>query len=248
MIPICQFFLWFMFYNIVGWIYETLVCSIQEKRLVFNRGFLAGPYCPIYGPGALLDVFLLGWIHNPVLLFFAGMLVNCTLEYLTGWALEEIFHAKWWDYTGWFLNIKGRICFWGALAFGCMSVLLIKWIHPFVLRTTHLLPPLAVYIIAGVLFVIFVTDFVLTNVHIAQFNDKLKDFQQRISGRVTGEKGQNEVYAKAGIEPENNKKLQEITEKLSLRERVMLKNTFSFQSTKYTDLVDRLKDNLGYKQ
>ena len=115
-------------------------------------------------------------------------------------------------------------------------------------RTTHLLPPLAVYIIAGVLFVIFVTDFVLTNVHIAQFNDKLKDFQQRISGRVTGEKGQNEVYAKAGIEPENNKKLQEITEKLSLRERVMLKNTFSFQATKYTDLVDRLKDNLGYKQ
>ena len=186
-----------MFYNIVGWIYETLVCSIQEKRLVFNRGFLAGPYCPIYGSGALLDVFLLGWIHNPVLLFFAGMLVNCTLEYLTGWALEEIFHAKWWDYTGWFLNIKGRICFWGALAFGCMSVLLIKWIHPFVLRTTHLLPPLAVYI---------------------------------------------------GIEPENNKKLQEITEKLSLRERVMLKNTFSFQSTKYTDLVDRLKDTLGYKQ
>lgn len=103
-----------MFYNIVGWIYETLVCSIQEKRLVFNRGFLVGPYCPIYGSGALLDVFLLGWIHNPVLLFFAGMLVNCTLEYLTGWALEEIFHAKWWDYTGWFLNIKGRICFWGA--------------------------------------------------------------------------------------------------------------------------------------
>ena len=79
-----------MFYNIVGWIYETLVCSIQEKRLVFNRGFLAGPYCPIYGSGALLDVFLLGWIHNPVLLFFAGMLVNCTLEYLTGWALEEM--------------------------------------------------------------------------------------------------------------------------------------------------------------
>ncbi len=66
----------------------------------------------------------------------------------------------------------------------------------------------------------------LTNVHIAQFNDKLKDFQQRISGRVTGEKGQNEVYAKAGIEPENNKSFKRFTEKLSLGERVMLKNTF----------------------
>ena len=80
-----------MFYNIVGWIYETLVCSIQEKPFGIQPRFLAGPYCPIYGSGALLDVFLLGWIHNPSSLIFAGMLVNCTLEYLTGWALEEIF-------------------------------------------------------------------------------------------------------------------------------------------------------------
>lgn len=248
MMQICQFFLWFMFYNIVGWIYETLVCSIQEKRLVFNRGFLAGPYCPIYGSGALLDVFLLGWIHNPVLLFFAGMFVNCTLEYLTGWALEEIFHAKWWDYTGWFLNIKGRICFLGALAFGCMSVLLIRWIHPFVLRTTHLLPSLAVYIIAGVLFVIFISDFVVTNVHITQFNEKLKNFQQKVSSRVSEREGQNATCMEAPEKSESEENFLEITEKLSLRERVLLKNTFSFQSTKYNDLVDRLKDTLGYKQ
>lgn len=246
--PICQFFLWFMFYNMVGWVYETLVCSIQEKRLVFNRGFLAGPYCPIYGSGALLDVFLLGWISNPVILFFAGMIVNCTLEYITGWALEEIFHAKWWDYTGWFLNIKGRICFLGALAFGCMSVLLVRWIHPFVIRTTLLLPPLAVYIIAGILFFLFVTDFVVTNVHIAQFNEKLKSFQQKVSGRVTGNKAQNEFSSDCEQQPENQEKLHEMSERLTLRERLMLKNTFSFQSTRYTELVDHLKDTLGYKQ
>ena len=74
-----------------------------------------------------------------------------------------------------------------------MSVLLIKWIHPFVLRTTHLLPLFAVYIIAGVLFVIFVTDFVLTNVHIAQFNDKLKGFPAKGSAAGLRErKGHNE--------------------------------------------------------
>ena len=227
MIPICQFFLWFMFYNIVGWIYETLVCSIQEKRLVFNRGFLAGPYCPIYGSGALLDVFLLGWIHNPVLLFFCRH--ACKL------------HSGISHWLGFGRNFSCQVVGLYRLVFKYQgqdlllgSVGLWLYVGPFDQVDSSLCladnpsssPPLAVYIIAGVLFVIFVTDFVLTNVHIAQFNDKLKDFQQRISGRVTGEKGQNEVYAKAGIEPENNKKLQEITEKLSLRERVMLKNTF----------------------
>ena len=248
MMLVCQFFLWFMFYNIVGWVYETLVCSIQEKRLVINRGFLAGPYCPIYGSGALLDVLLLGWIPNPVVLFFAGMVVNCILEYITGWALEEIFHAKWWDYTGWFLTIKGRVCFWGALAFGAMSVLLIKWIHPFVTHTTRLLPPLAVYIIAGVLCTIFVTDFVVTNVHIAQFNEKLQSFQQKVCGRVTGNRSQDALSTESDSQPKSEENLYEMTEKLNLRERLLLKNTFSFQSTKYTDLVDNLKNTLGYKQ
>ena len=67
------------------------------KTFGIQPRFFSRPYCPIYGSGALLDVFPLGWIHNLFFYFSLCMLVNCTLEYLTGWALEEIFHAKWWD-------------------------------------------------------------------------------------------------------------------------------------------------------
>lgn len=64
-------FLWLMIYSIIGWVYESTICSIGHRKLI-NRGFLNGPYCPIYGTGAVLVLLVLGRIQNPVLLFFAG--------------------------------------------------------------------------------------------------------------------------------------------------------------------------------
>lgn len=68
-------FLWLMIYSIIGWVYESTICSIGHRKLI-NRGFLNGPYCPIYGTGAVLVLLVLGRIQNPVLLFFAGALVT----------------------------------------------------------------------------------------------------------------------------------------------------------------------------
>lgn len=86
------YFLWLMIYSIIGWIYESTLCSITNKKLI-NRGFLNGPYCPIYGSGAILVILILGRIKNPVLLFFLGALVTCSLEYLTSYVMEKLFHA-----------------------------------------------------------------------------------------------------------------------------------------------------------
>lgn len=77
-----------MIYSIIGWVYESTICSIGHRKLI-NRGFLNGPYCPIYGTGAVLVLLVLGRIQNPVLLFFAGALVTCSLEYLTSWLMES---------------------------------------------------------------------------------------------------------------------------------------------------------------
>ena len=76
------YFLWFMFYSVVGWVYETVICSVIQKRFV-NRGFLNGPYCPIYGFGAILNILALGKVHNPFLLFFDAALLTGVLEYMT---------------------------------------------------------------------------------------------------------------------------------------------------------------------
>ena len=80
--------------------------------------------------GAMLDLILLGWIENPLILFFAGMVVTCSLEYFVSWLLETLFHKRWWDYTGWPGNINGRVCLIGGIAFGTFTVALIKLIAP----------------------------------------------------------------------------------------------------------------------
>ena len=105
MMSFCQYFLCFAVFSFIGWAYETVYYSIQQRKFV-NSGFLSTCFCPIYGMGAMLDLILLGWIENPLILFFAGMVVTCSLEYFVSWLLETLFHKRWWDYTGWPGNIN----------------------------------------------------------------------------------------------------------------------------------------------
>ena len=173
-------FLWLMIYSVVGWIYESTLCSITGKKLV-NRGFLNGPYCPIYGSGAVLDILVLGRIHNPILLFVFGVLLTCSLEYFTSWAMEKLFHARWWDYSDKKFNINGRVCLLGAVVFGAFSVVLILGIHPFVKSLTDRLSPLARHIISGVVFAGFAADCVITVQGISGFHKKLHELSGELA-------------------------------------------------------------------
>lgn len=150
-----------MIYSIIGWVYESTICSIGRRKLI-NRGFLNGPYCPIYGTGAVLVLLVLGRIQNPVLLFFAGALVTCSLEYLTSWLMEKLFHARWWDYSKRKFNIGGRVCLIGAVVFGAFSVVLVLVLHPFVKSLTDRLTDAALNWICAILFVGIVSDLVVT--------------------------------------------------------------------------------------
>ena len=161
-----------MIYSIIGWIYETILCSVKGGRFI-NRGFLNGPYCPIYGCGALLDILILGKIENPILLFFLGALVTCSLEYLTSYLMEKMFHARWWDYSHLRFQINGRVCLLGAVVFGAFSVVLIKVLHPIVVQYTSLLPPVWFHCIVAVLFVGFLADNIVTFTGMADFHEKL---------------------------------------------------------------------------
>ena len=138
-----------MIYSIIGWVYESTICSIGHRKLI-NRGFLNGPYCPIYGTGAVLVLLVLGRIQNPVLLFFAGAVVTCSLEYLTSWLMEKLFHARWWDYSKRKFN------------FGAFSVVLVLVLHPFVKSLTDRLTDAALNWICAILFVGIVSDLVVT--------------------------------------------------------------------------------------
>lgn len=182
-ITLCNYILWFLFYSFVGWVYESILCSTSQRKLI-NRGFLNGPYCPIYGSGAVAVIVCLGSQDNIITLFLLGAVLACTIEYITSWALEKMFHARWWDYTNRKFNIKGRICLIGAVVFGLFSVFLIKIIHPYVAELTYKIPENIRVWITLILSSLIITDLVVTVINILKFNEKLHQAQIEINNFI----------------------------------------------------------------
>lgn len=121
----------FFLFSIAGWIWEVFIYLIKDGEFV-NRGFLFGPWLPVYGSGGILLIFLLKkWEYKPVKVFFLSMLICSVLEYGTSFCLERIWGYRWWDYSNDFLNINGRICLWGSLMFGLAGWLLICYGIPY---------------------------------------------------------------------------------------------------------------------
>ena len=115
------YFLLFIIYSIIGWILEIIFAFINLKKFV-NRGFLIGPYCPIYGAGCLLLTILLSKYAEDTIVLFALSIIICSiLEYLTSWIMEKIFKLRWWDYSDMKFNINGRICLETMIPFGIIG-------------------------------------------------------------------------------------------------------------------------------
>lgn len=178
---VVKYFIWFVFYSCAGWVYESTLCSITDKKLV-NRGFLNGPVCPVYGVGAVAVIFFLNDNQSSYLeLFITGAVLACTIEYLTSVILEKLFHAKWWDYTRYKFNIHGRVCLLGAIVFGTFSVVLIKFIQPVIEGYTNLVPNGVLICVAVGTSLIMAIDLVFTVTHLLALNGRLKEIQEAIN-------------------------------------------------------------------
>jgi len=170
---IYDYICWFFLYSVAGWLYESILCSAIEKQWI-NRGFLSGPYCPIYGFGALINILVLDESKNVLVLFYLGAVTACTLEYFTSWLMEKTFNARWWDYSGHRFNLNGRISMAGAVVFGVFSVILIRIIHPEVLVVTEKLSDQEILISAWIIVGVFLLDSIVTVSQVVGFNKKLK--------------------------------------------------------------------------
>lgn len=153
-----QWLLIFYIYCFCGWVFESAVVSVQQKRPV-NRGFLRGPMLPIYGFGATIMLHVsLPLAGHPIQIYFAGMVVATAFEYVVGVVMEAIFKVKYWDYSEHRFQFQGRICLQSSLAWGMLSVLLVYVLHPpveYLLEQFNLLP---LVFTASVLSVYFLTD------------------------------------------------------------------------------------------
>lgn len=174
---VLDWLLWFFLYSFVGWAWETALFTVQERRFV-NRGFLNGPFCPIYGFGALLLLLLLeNKVSNIFALFFIALILTTSLEYLTAVLLENLFRAKWWDYSMFPLNYKGRISVISSAVFGIFAVLQIRFFHPFVRSLTGQIPEHLKSIILFIFIIFLFIDLALTTRHVLIMNGRLSEIQ-----------------------------------------------------------------------
>ena len=125
------YYVWLFFLlSIFGWIWEGFLYLFKDDVYV-NRGFLSGPWLPIYGIGGImLELLFHKWRDRPIMTFVSSMVLCTVLEYLAGWYLELTWGVKWLDYSGMPLNLHGRICLMSSLLFGLGGMLLVWVISP----------------------------------------------------------------------------------------------------------------------
>ena len=174
--------LYFYIYSFLGWIYESILVSVREKRWA-NRGFLIGPICPIYGAGGLLFA-LMGTHLTIPLTFLVCMVSSAVLEYLTGYTLEKLFHASWWDYSDMPLNLNGYICLPASLLFGAMGVAVSHFIHPVVAMPVGRLPEWLVSLAALLLVGVTSADITVTVSTLSDFVEKLVEADRMINQAI----------------------------------------------------------------
>ena len=158
MYQIALLFMHFLLFSLFGYIAEMTMCIIVDRKIT-NRGFLCGPVIPIYGVGSLFLTFLLEpFKNNPFIIFFFGIIITTTIEYITSYLLEKIFHNRWWDYSVNKFNINGRICLLNSSLFGFGSLAIIYLANPIFNDFLRQMNPTALIISSIILFFIFVLD------------------------------------------------------------------------------------------
>lgn len=152
-----QYFILITIYSIIGWSIESIKSIPREKKFV-NRGFLIGPYCPIYGVGAFFITVTLKKIYNPLIIFIASLLICGILEYVTSYLMELLFFTRWWDYSHKKIHINGRVCLEYLIYFGIAGVLIIYIINPFLFKYINIITNSWIHIISILLIINFIVD------------------------------------------------------------------------------------------
>ena len=246
-----HYFLWFLFYSFVGWMYESILVSCQQHRLV-NRVFLNGPLCPIYGTGAILGVANLGDVHNPIIIFLISMVGATILEYTTSWVMEQLFHARWWDYSNFRFNLQGRVCLLGALIFGLGGVGVVLGSQPYVERVTDMIPLPMLHTLVTVLALITIIDLAVTVAGMLEF-ERVLDSVSQVVQDVAARAGGTWQWGSSAVSDRMRELSQDTVERLrwavngviNAQQKRMLKSFPKFQVPDRQDIIDSLRELMG---
>ncbi|MDO4323679.1 MAG: hypothetical protein Q4C61_14240 [Lachnospiraceae bacterium] len=187
MYTVSQWVMFFYIYCFFGWVWESCYVSVKSKKLV-NRGFLKGPFLPIYGSGALCVLIVTIPVRGNIpLMFVTGMVAATLLEYVTGAVMERLFRVRYWDYTGKFLNINGYICLGSTICWGVMTILIVDVVHQYIEQLVFAVDETYITILVLIITPVITADFV-TSFHAAIHlrdvliqNERIKEELQKLS-------------------------------------------------------------------
>lgn len=152
----------FFLFSMLGRLGEWMMYPIIKKSVI-KRGFLKGPYCPIYGFGTILIILILnlGISNNLVFAIISGLLV-AILEYLVSYILEKTFHKRWWDYSKYKFNLNGRVALQYIISFVVYAIIFKIWIYPHLFDWIGMINQTILTMTTVILSVMLVVDAVTT--------------------------------------------------------------------------------------
>lgn len=180
----------FLLYSFFGWLLEVVYQAVSKGKII-NRGFLNGPVCPIYGFG-IISIYIFFNSISPdgienihgVILFVLGTAIATLIELFGGWALDKLFHARWWDYSKEPFNLNGYVCPKFSLYWGLIIVFVVRIFHPFIAsHTVEIWPEKYGWPVAGILSCVYFADFVVTVLIVSGLNreiEQLDTLQQKM--------------------------------------------------------------------
>lgn len=183
-LPFKSAFLIFILFAFIGWVSEEIYVGVIIEHRFVNRGFLHGPLCPVYGFGGVVILMLPPQLYNTwIPLFFASMILCTIVEYFVSWLMEVMFHARWWDYSHFKINLNGRVCLLNSVLFGFLGLGVIHFVYPYIIQLLNWMGDFMITVTAESIAVILIVDLFFTVrklVDFARTMEKLKNFGESL--------------------------------------------------------------------
>ena len=200
---VLQWMFFFYFYCFAGWCIESAYVSVKERKLT-NRGFMRGPFLPLYGSGAVMMLVVsMPFRENLIMTYVAGCIGATVLEYVTGVTMEALFKVRYWDYSNQKFNFQGHVCLGTTLAWGLLTILMTKVVHIPVEQLVFSIPDRALKVSTYILTIYIVADFSLSFKAAIDLRNILVKMEQVKEEMVHIQKRLNDIFAQVNHGMEN---------------------------------------------
>ena len=247
---VIQWLFFFYFYCFCGWVFESTYVSLKNKKWT-NRGFMRGPFLPLYGSGAIMMLVVSAPFQDSVILtYIAGVIGATILEYVTGVTMEALFKVRYWDYSNQPFNFQGQICLTSSLAWGFLTIAMTRVVHKPVEQMVLSIPDTWLTVVTILLTIYIASDFTMAwraamdlrdvLVKMQKAKEELERVQKRLDVYLAFAAEDNELRKQAMSEKVDSVKASAAEKVDSMKNRLGLEELTNSISGKFEVLKSRM--------